>query len=88
MSSEDLNKSLSESTRALAKAFLILGLETLDKVQKFSTQAQDYLQELVTEVQHEQSASKAQKSDADPNYKKAEVHEAKPVETADREENK
>lgn len=74
MSSDDLNKSLAESTRALAKAFIVWGLESMDRVQEFSHQAQEYMQELMTEAKKEQNASKTDKSsDEEPHYKQAEA---------------
>jgi hypothetical protein len=82
MSSDDLNKSLAESTRALAKAFIVWGLESMDRVQEFSHQAQEYMQELVTEAKKEQTAGKTNKSsDEEPHYKQAEV----PAEAGSRE---
>ncbi|MBD2309710.1 hypothetical protein H6G17_30290 [Chroococcidiopsis sp. FACHB-1243] len=74
MSSDDLNKSLAESTRALAKAFIVWGLESMDRVQEFSHQAQEYMQELVTEAKKEQTTGKTNKSsDEEPHYKQAEA---------------
>lgn len=74
MSSDDLNKSLSESSRALAKAFLVWGLESLDRVQEFSHQAQEYMQELVAEAkQEQQAASKTNHKSDEPQYKQAEA---------------
>lgn len=74
MSSDDLNKSLAESTRALAKAFIVWGLESMDRVQEFSHQAQEYVQELVIEAKKEQAASKTNNSnDEKPHYKQAEA---------------
>lgn len=74
MSSDDLNKSLAESTRALAKAFIVWGLESMDRVQEFSHQAQEYMQELVTEAKKEQTASKNNtSSDEETHYKQAEA---------------
>ena len=74
MSSDDLNKSLAESTRALAKAFIVWGLESMDRVQEFSHQAQEYMQELVTEAKKEQTASNNNtSSDEEPHYKQAEA---------------
>lgn len=72
MSSDDLNKSLAESTRALAKAFIMWGLESMDRVQEFSHQAQEYMQELVTEARKEQTASKTDDTSEEPHYKQAE----------------
>jgi len=73
MSSDDLNKSLAESTRALAKAFIVWGLESMDRMQEFSHQAQEYMQELVTEAKKEQAASKTNNSSEEPHYKQAEA---------------
>lgn len=86
MSSDNLNKSLSESSRALAKAFLIWGFETLDKVQDFNAQAQEYIQELVTEAKTEQTAYKDKKQPEKsqpekPEEPKAEVIERRGEET-------
>lgn len=74
MSSDDLNKSLAESTRALAKAFIVWGLESIDRVQEFSHQAQEYMQDLVVEAKKEQAAtSKTDNSSEEPDYKQAEA---------------
>jgi len=74
MSSDDLNKSLSESSRALAKAFIVWGLESLDRVQEFSHQAQAYMHELVTEAkQEQQAAGKTNNKCDEPQYKQAEA---------------
>jgi hypothetical protein len=83
MSSDDLNKSLSESSRALAKAFIVWGLESLDRVQEFSHQAQEYMQELVSEAkQEQQAASKTHNKCDEPQYKQAEA----PAEAGSREQ--
>ncbi len=59
MNSEDQTKQISESTRNLAKAVLIWGFQTFDTVHKISTQAQEFMQDLVDEARAEQVANKS-----------------------------
>lgn len=88
MSSEDLNKTISESTRTLAKAFLMWGFETLDTVQKLGAQAQEYVQELVDEAKTEQAAHKAKDENAQPQHQQVDETVVELVETASQEKDK
>lgn len=86
MKSEDLNKSFSESTRALAKAFLILAFETFDTVQKISSQTQEFIQDLVAEAKSEQAANSSKTQNVEPFDKNVEESATELVGTAGREE--
>ena len=77
MNSEDQTKQLSESTRNLAKAVLIWGFQTFDTAQKVSTQAQEFIQDLVDEARAEQSTkrSKEQEENVETQHKKSQKQE-------------